>query len=195
VNGVYHPPRNSSGGLRRRSKAVCTPPRAKLCEKGCVRCLHAATCLKSKRRAWARRFSSAWTSWIVAKSCPCTQQSPRRAIELQPAVVHVDRRRSHPKGPAGSDEIAERNPDAADRLIERLIAACDMLGRRPSLGHRRRDLVPMRDDIRFWPIGRYLIVCRRRQDGIQAVRILSGQRDIAARLGCVLRRGCFSSQV
>jgi plasmid stabilization system protein ParE len=31
-----------------------------------------------------------------------------------------------------ADYIAERNPDAADRLIERLVAACDMPGRRRS---------------------------------------------------------------
>jgi len=82
-----------------------------------------------------------------------------------------------------ADYVAERNPDAADRLIERLLAACHMLGRRPGLGRRRRDLVPTRDDIRLWPVGRYLIVCRGRQDGIQVVRILSGQRDVAALLG------------
>jgi toxin ParE1/3/4 len=82
-----------------------------------------------------------------------------------------------------ADSIAERNPDAADRLIERLVGACDMLGRRAGLGHRRRDLVPNRDDIRFWPVGRYLIVYRGQQDGIQVARILSGHRDLAAPLG------------
>ena len=82
-----------------------------------------------------------------------------------------------------ADYVANRNPDAADRLIERLQDACQMLDRRPALGHTRLDLAPEHDDLRFWPVGRYLIVYRTRKSGIQVVRILSGQRDLAKLLG------------
>jgi plasmid stabilization system protein ParE len=57
-----------------------------------------------------------------------------------------------------------------------------MLAQRPSLGHVRRDLVPSGEDIRFWPVGRYLIVYRAHEDGIRVIRILSGQRDVTALL-------------
>jgi plasmid stabilization system protein ParE len=78
-----------------------------------------------------------------------------------------------------ADYVTNRNPDAADRLVERLHGACQILDRRPALGHVRQDLAPGRDDIRFLPVGRYLIVYQVRKEGIQVVRILSGQRDVA----------------
>jgi plasmid stabilization system protein ParE len=81
-----------------------------------------------------------------------------------------------------ADWVGKRNPDAADRLVERLQAACQMLYRRPALGHVRRDLAPDREDIRFWPVGRYLIVYRERKKGIEVVRIVSGERDLRALL-------------
>jgi plasmid stabilization system protein ParE len=82
-----------------------------------------------------------------------------------------------------ADYVANQNPPGADRLIERLHGACQMLDRRPALGHVRHDLAPGRDDIRFWPVGRYLIVYQTRKGGIQVVGILSGQRDVAKLLG------------
>ncbi len=81
-----------------------------------------------------------------------------------------------------ADYIGGRSPDAADRLLDRLMAACEMLDRRPALGHARPDLVPLRDDIRFWPVGRYLIVYRGDPAGIQVIRILNAYRDVAALL-------------
>ena len=57
-----------------------------------------------------------------------------------------------------------------------------MLYRRPALGHVRRDLAPDREDIRFWPVGRYLIVYRERKKGIEVVRIVSGERDLRSLL-------------
>jgi plasmid stabilization system protein ParE len=77
-----------------------------------------------------------------------------------------------------ADWVGKRSPDAADRLVDRLQAACQMLNRRPALGHVRPDLAPDRDDIRFWPVGRYLIVYRERKKGIEVVRIVSGERDL-----------------
>jgi plasmid stabilization system protein ParE len=42
--------------------------------------------------------------------------------------------------------------------------------------------VPSGEDIRFWPVGRYLIVYRAHEDGIRVIRILSGQWDVTALL-------------
>jgi plasmid stabilization system protein ParE len=81
------------------------------------------------------------------------------------------------------DYIAERNPDAAERLRDRFLAAVEMLARRPGLGHSRHDFVARVLNVRFWPVGRYLIIYRSAVSGIQVVRVLSGYRNIAAVLG------------
>lgn len=77
------------------------------------------------------------------------------------------------------DYIAERNPDTAERLRDRFLAAVKMLAKRPDLGHVRHDLVPKDLTVRCWPVGRYLIICRSEYSGVQIVRVLSGYRDIA----------------
>jgi toxin ParE1/3/4 len=81
------------------------------------------------------------------------------------------------------DYIAQRNPDAAERMRQRFLAAVEMLGKRPALGHVRHDLVAPELRVRFWPVGRYLVVYRPVGSGIQIIRVLSGYRDIAAALG------------
>ncbi len=80
------------------------------------------------------------------------------------------------------DYIAMRSPAAAERLRDRFLAAVELLARRPALGHVRSDLVRPDVNVRFWPVGRYLIIYRAASRGIEVVRILSGYRDIAATL-------------
>lgn len=77
------------------------------------------------------------------------------------------------------DYVAERSPDAAARLRDRFLAAVEMLAKRPGLGHVRHDLVPKDLNVRFWPVGRYLLIYRSEGSGVQIVRVLSGYRDIA----------------
>ena len=53
------------------------------------------------------------------------------------------------------DYTAQRNPDAADRLMDAMIEAFDRLSDHPRLGHRRTDLTDL--PVRFWTVREYLI--------------------------------------
>jgi plasmid stabilization system protein ParE len=78
------------------------------------------------------------------------------------------------------DYVADRDTAAATRLRERLFASFDRLARRPQLGHARTDLAPAEFCVRFWPVGRYLVIYRPASMQIQIVRVLSAYRDVAA---------------
>jgi toxin ParE1/3/4 len=78
--------------------------------------------------------------------------------------------------------VSTRNIGAADRLRDRLIAAFARLAARPSIGHPRHDLAPRAMDLRFWPVGRYLVIYRTIDGGIEIVRVFSAYRDISALL-------------
>jgi plasmid stabilization system protein ParE len=56
------------------------------------------------------------------------------------------------------DYIAMDNITAADKLEDEFFAAFERLARRPRMGHTRSDLTQR--DVRFWPVGSYLIVYR-----------------------------------
>ena len=77
------------------------------------------------------------------------------------------------------DYIAERSPDAAERPPDHFLAAVEMLAKRPGPAHVRHDLVPKGLNVRFWPVGGYLIAYRSEGSGVQIVPVLSGYRDIA----------------
>ena len=51
--------------------------------------------------------------------------------------------------------IAQDNLDAADRVVEDLLAACETLATSPHLGHSRPDLTSR--PLRFWRVRSYLI--------------------------------------
>ena len=80
------------------------------------------------------------------------------------------------------DYVADRNRDAAYRPRDRLFAAFARLAARPGLGHVRHDLAPRAMNLRFWPVGRYLVLYRAIDDGIEIVRVFSAYRDIWALL-------------
>jgi toxin ParE1/3/4 len=71
--------------------------------------------------------------------------------------------------------IAEDNPTAADRLLDAVDAACARLAENPQLSPVRRDLAP---DVRYWVVGRYLILYRMIADGIEVVRVVHGARHL-----------------
>ena len=73
--------------------------------------------------------------------------------------------------------IAEENPDAADRLLDRFDKLFRLLAAQPHLGQSVEDLAP---NLRFIPLGNYLVFYRPAKDGIEIVRILHGARDITA---------------
>lgn len=73
--------------------------------------------------------------------------------------------------------IAQDNPDAADRLLDRFDKLFRMLALQPLVGKSVEELVP---NLRFVPVGNYLIFYRPAKDRIEIVRILHGARDITA---------------
>lgn len=77
------------------------------------------------------------------------------------------------------DYIAERNPDAADRVMDALVEAFDRLADHPKLGHRRSDLTDR--PVRFWSVRDYLIIYRGERK-VEVLRVLHGRRDVAAEL-------------
>ncbi len=71
--------------------------------------------------------------------------------------------------------IAQDSPRAADRLLDRIEAQCRLLADNPRLGRARPEIAP---DARAWIVGRYLILYRARDDGIEVVRVVHGAREI-----------------
>lgn len=70
--------------------------------------------------------------------------------------------------------IAKEDPSAADRQLDRIDAACEMLARNPHAGPHREDLA---HGLRFYPVGNYLIFYTLGDSGITVVRVLHGARD------------------
>jgi len=76
--------------------------------------------------------------------------------------------------------LGER-PDAALRFVEAVEAAFERLAGMPLIGVARPFNRPGLEDIRMWPIPdfeKFLIFYRPRPDGIEAVRVIYGMRDI-----------------
>jgi len=70
--------------------------------------------------------------------------------------------------------IAKQSIDSADRLYDRISAACESLAEQPGMGEARPDLM---DRVRIYPVGNYIVFYRTEPDGIEVVRILHGARD------------------
>lgn len=73
------------------------------------------------------------------------------------------------------DYIADDDPGAADRWIDRLDAAFNLLSTQPLMGRMRPELAT---GVRSFPFGRYVIFYAPLDDGIDVVRVLHGARDI-----------------
>lgn len=72
--------------------------------------------------------------------------------------------------------IAERDPRAADRLLDRVAAAAERLASNPFLGAARPDLAP---DARHAVVRPCLMLHRAIQDGIEIIRVVHGARELA----------------
>ena len=72
--------------------------------------------------------------------------------------------------------IAQDNPDAADRFLDKIEERCQTLAQFPNIGISREELVPSFAG----PIGKYLIYYMPIDEGIQVVRILPAMMDIDA---------------
>jgi plasmid stabilization system protein ParE len=75
--------------------------------------------------------------------------------------------------------IQNHNPQAADALWEDIEQACVQLAAKPSLGHRREDLIPDPEVLFYCVREFYLVIYRKGTAPLQIARILHGARDIA----------------
>jgi toxin ParE1/3/4 len=73
--------------------------------------------------------------------------------------------------------IAADNPHAADRLLNTSDSKISLLVENPKLGRARSDIAP---DLRYLPVGNYLILYRGIPEGIEVVRVLHGARNLRA---------------
>ena len=71
--------------------------------------------------------------------------------------------------------IAQDNPSAADRLLQKLVQQYRSLADNPGMGRSRDELRP---GLRSFPIGNYLILYHPIPEGIAVFRIIHGARDL-----------------
>ena len=73
--------------------------------------------------------------------------------------------------------IAERNPPAAKRLIDRLIQQWELLATQPRSGAERDDILP---GVRHKITGQYIAFYRVDDEDVLILRVLHGRRNIGA---------------
>lgn len=81
---------------------------------------------------------------------------------------------------AVQDYIAQDDPAAAARVIDKCFSCFSLLADTPLIGHRREDITSAQ--VRFWSIYSYLIVYDPHTHPITILRVLSGYRDLASAL-------------
>ncbi len=69
--------------------------------------------------------------------------------------------------------IAQDNPSAADHLLDTIESKGRLLAENPLLGQARPDIA---EDFRYLPVGRYLMLYRVTDEGIELVRMVHGMR-------------------
>jgi toxin ParE1/3/4 len=75
------------------------------------------------------------------------------------------------------DYIAADSMGAANRQIDRIGEVFEMLTQNPLAGRERREL---RQGLRSFPVGGYVIFYIALVDGIEVVRVMNGRQDIGA---------------
>ena len=70
--------------------------------------------------------------------------------------------------------VAIDDPDAADRLLDRIDAACGQLAELPDMGTSYEEIRP---GLQLLPVRNYLILYRRIESGIEIVRVIHGARQ------------------
>lgn len=73
--------------------------------------------------------------------------------------------------------IAEDDPAAADRLLDRIDEVCGHLAENPKLGPARPELRP---GLRTMIVARYLILYRVMPNCVEIVRVVHGARDLTS---------------
>jgi toxin ParE1/3/4 len=72
--------------------------------------------------------------------------------------------------------LVTRSPTAASGLLRRIDAACRMLADQPGLGARRDHI---REGMRIWTVGTYLVLYRVETDGVEVIRVVHGRRNLS----------------
>ena len=72
-------------------------------------------------------------------------------------------------------DIAHDNPPAADKMLRHIDEKFVLLAANPKLG---RALPELREGMRRWPVGQYLILYREMTGGVEIVRVVHGKRDL-----------------
>ena len=76
--------------------------------------------------------------------------------------------------------IREDNLDAAERMLDKLLSACDLLTDNPRIGQYRADLTPL--PVRFWLVDPRYFLISRGENPVEIVRVLAANMDIAREL-------------
>ena len=71
--------------------------------------------------------------------------------------------------------IAQDNPRAADKLLDRIEAQCELLAIHPELGPARDDIAK---GLRYHPLAGYLILYRVSSQGVDIVRVAHSARNV-----------------
>lgn len=71
--------------------------------------------------------------------------------------------------------VEKNNARAAEELINEFTLKFSMLARHTGVGTPRPHVDPR---ARVFPVGRYMIVFRRLEDGIEVMRVVHGARDL-----------------
>lgn len=72
--------------------------------------------------------------------------------------------------------IAQDNPRAADRLSDEIEGKFMLLAEQPYLGPARPDIA---SELRYFPVGNYLILYREIAEGIEVARVIHGARRLS----------------
>lgn len=65
---------------------------------------------------------------------------------------------------------------SAEHVLESFLEACGKLATSPGIGYKRRQLTG--DQLRWWPVFRYLMVYDPEVEPLRILRIIHGNRDL-----------------
>jgi toxin ParE1/3/4 len=72
---------------------------------------------------------------------------------------------------------ALKSPQAADRTIDKIHAACQRYASQPGMGEARLDFGA---DLRIFSVGSYVVIYQPLNDGIRALRVFLGRPNFPA---------------
>jgi len=76
--------------------------------------------------------------------------------------------------------IGRDNIDAAERMLDKLLTACELLTDNPRIGEYRYDLTPI--PVRFWLVQPRYFLIYRGENPVEIVRVLAANMDIVREL-------------